>query len=147
MASLADIVFDCTRPSVLARFWADALEDYRVAPYDDGELARLRSMGITDVDDDPTVLVEPTAGVGVRLWFQSVPEPKRSKNRVHIDLQTDDFELEIARLLRLGAHELDAQPNPDLVVLVDPEGNEFCLLRPRAGVGGRRGTPAPCLRS
>jgi hypothetical protein len=130
MASLADIVFDCTRPSVLARFWAKALDDYQVAPYDDEELARLRSMGITDVDDDPTVLVEPIARCGIRFWFQSVPEPKRSTNRVHIDLRTADIELEVARLVELGARQLDAQPNRDLIVLVDPEGNEFCLLRP-----------------
>ncbi|MFF4501515.1 VOC family protein [Streptomyces sp. NPDC001401] len=58
MLRLRDIVFDCARPAATARFWAAALEGHSVAPYDDAELARLRALGITDPDDDPTVLVE-----------------------------------------------------------------------------------------
>jgi predicted enzyme related to lactoylglutathione lyase len=58
-----------------------------------------------------------------------VPEPKQAKNRVHIDLRTDNFEAELSRLVDLGAHEVDEQCNDDLIVLRDPEGNEFCLLR------------------
>ena len=58
MASLADIVIDCRHPASLARFWASALDGYEIAPYDDAEIARLASLGIDDVDDDPTVLVE-----------------------------------------------------------------------------------------
>lgn len=68
MASLADIVFDCAHPASLARFWAAVLDDYAVAPYDDAELARLASVGVTGIEDDPTVLVEPRSG-GPRLWF------------------------------------------------------------------------------
>ena len=130
MAALADIVFDCARPASVARFWAAALDGYHVAPYDEEELARLRSIGITDVEDDPTVLVEPTVGGGPRLWFQLVPEPKRVKNRVHLDLRADNVDEELDRLLGLGARAFDDQPNDDLIVLQDPEGNEFCLLRP-----------------
>lgn len=130
MAALADIVFDCARPSSLARFWAAALEGYQVAPYDDDELSRLRSIGVTDVEDDPTVLVEPTVGRGPRLWFQLVPEPKQVKNRVHLDLRADNVDDELDRLLSLGAHAFDDQPSEDLVILQDPEGNEFCLVRP-----------------
>lgn len=130
MAWLADIVVDCARPAKLARFWAAVLDDYRIAPYDDGEVTRLRSLGIVDVEDDPTVLVEPASGSGTRFWFQLVPEPKQVKNRVHVDLRTDDFDAELARLTDLGAHAVDDQGNDDLVVLRDPEGNEFCLLRP-----------------
>jgi hypothetical protein len=130
MASLADIVVDCAQPARLARFWSAVLDDYDVAPYDDDELARLRSLGIDDVEDDPTVLVEPTSGRGPRLWFQLVPEPKRVKNRIHIDVRADDFHAELARLIDLGARTADHQANDDLIVLHDPEGNEFCLLRP-----------------
>ena len=129
MAALADIVFDCARPARLARFWAAVLDDYEVAPYDDDELARLGSLGIIDVEDDPTVLVQRTAGEGPRLWFQLVPEPKRVKNRVHLDLRSDDVDAEVDRVLGLGARVLVDQPNDDLIVLQDPEGNEFCLLR------------------
>ena len=74
------------------------------------------------------MLVEPT-DAGPRLWFQRVPEPKQLKNRVHLDLRADDVEGELDRLVALGARPLQDQPNGDLVVLVDPEGNEFCLLR------------------
>ena len=130
MATLADVVFDCVRPAALARFWSAVLDGYRIAPYDEIEIARLRSIGIGDVEDDPTVLVEPIVGDAPRFWFQRVPEPKRVQNRVHLDLRTTDLDREVARLLGLGASELDEQPNPDLVVLADPEGNEFCLLRP-----------------
>jgi hypothetical protein len=101
MARLHDIVFDCARPAATARFWAAALDGYAVAPYDDAELARLRSLGITSTEDDPTVLVEPTDG-GPRLWFQLVPEAKGAKNRVHVDLIATDPESEIQRLTAPG---------------------------------------------
>jgi hypothetical protein len=56
MAQLRDIVIDCSHPAPLARFWAEALDEYAVAPYDDAEIERLRSQGIDDVEDDPSVL-------------------------------------------------------------------------------------------
>ncbi len=51
-----DIVFDCGKPTSLARFWADALDGYAVAPYDEAELDRLSEMGIDGPEDDPAVL-------------------------------------------------------------------------------------------
>ncbi len=73
------------------------------------------------------------------LLFIEVPEGKSVKNRVHLDLRprqgTRDAEL--ARLLGLGAVALDDRRNPDgtgWVVLADPEGNEFCILRSEAEV-------------
>ena len=127
MAALADVVFDCARPASLARFWAAALDGYRVAPYDDEELARLAALGIDDVEDDPTVLVEPVEATAPRLWFQRVPEVKQSKNRLHLDLRTSDLTAELERLQTLGARSLTDQPSDEYVVMVDPEGNEFCL--------------------
>lgn len=131
MASLADIVIDCRHPASLARFWASALDGYEIAPYDDAEIARLASLGIDDVDDDPTVLVE--AGAGPRLWFQRVDEPKTVKDRVHLDIRADGPTGEIDRLIRLGARVLDARPESDVepvvAVMVDPQGNEFCVIR------------------
>ncbi len=128
MARIHDIVFDCRHPASLARFWAAAIDGYAVAPYDNAELARLRSEGVDDPEDDPTVLVEP-AGAGPRLFFQRVPEPKSAKNRVHLDLRCDDIEVEVARLLRLGARAvtLETRSSRTWAVLADPEGNEFCL--------------------
>lgn len=131
VARLHDVVFDCAHPAATARFWASALEGYAVAPYDDAELARLRSLGITSTDDDPTVLVESADGEP-RLFFQLVPEAKSVKNRLHLDLLAVDLETEIQRLIDLGA-TVQAR-YADHVLLADPEGNEFCLSQ-RAGGG------------
>src|SRR5687768_13381567 len=127
MARLHDVVFDCQRPASLARFWAAALDGYDVAPYDEAELARLRREGIDDPEDDVSVLVEQPGNIP-RLWFQRVPETKVVKNRVHLDLQCVDATSELERLERLGATVvLDRTPDR-LIVLHDPEGNEFCIF-------------------
>jgi hypothetical protein len=128
MARLADIVIDCAAPAALARFWAAALDGYALAPYDDEELARLRALGIDDPEDDPTVLLESEDG-SPRVWLVRVPEGKTVKNRVHVDLRADDASAEAARLVSLGATVAPDQRNDGLVVLLDPEGNEFCLLK------------------
>ncbi|WP_075739513.1 MULTISPECIES: VOC family protein [Actinoalloteichus] len=125
MIRLHDIVVDCARPAALARFWAAALDDYEVAPYDEEELARLRAEGIDDPEDDPLVLVEPRADGGPRLFFQLVPEPKIAKNRLHLDLRCDDLSAGADRLIKLGARVLSR--TDDWIVLGDPEDNEFCL--------------------
>jgi hypothetical protein len=125
MARLRDIVVDADHPASIARFWADALEGYSIAPYDATELARLKAFGINDPEDDPTVLVEPRSGTGPRLWFQRVPEPKVVKNRVHLDLLAHDVEAEIERLTALGAKVVERHER--LTILADPEGNEFCI--------------------
>jgi predicted enzyme related to lactoylglutathione lyase len=69
-----------------------------------------------------------------RLLFIEVPEAKQVKNRLHLDLVpvegTRDSEL--ARLLDLGSTVVDDRRQPDgtgWIVLADPEGNEFCILR------------------
>src|SRR5256885_14509944 len=98
MARLADIVIDCHHPASLARFWASVMDGYAIAPYDDEELARLRSIGIDDPEDDPSVLVEGPPGEP-RLGFQKVPESKVVKNRVHFDLACDDAGAELDRLI------------------------------------------------
>jgi hypothetical protein len=125
MAIIHDVVVDCRHPASLARFWAAAVDGYRVAPYDDAELERLRADGIDDPEDDPSVLVESDPGVRPRLWFQLVPEPKRVKNRVHLDLRAEDRSAEVARLVGLGATVIDEFNG--WTMLADPEGNEFCV--------------------
>ncbi len=128
MARLHDIVFDCHHPAGLARFWAQAMDGYSVAPYDDAELERLAAMGVDDVEDDPTVLVE-APGRRPRLFFQRVPEPKVVKNRVHLDLRADDPDAEVERLVALGATRALTQPDDSFIAMRDPEGNELCVLR------------------
>ena len=124
---------------MLARFWAGALDGYDIAPYDDVEIERLRSIGIDDVEDDPNVLVE-APGVEPRIFFQLVPESKTVKNRVHLDLTTtaSDRAEEIERLLALGARRVDVGQTGEESwdVLADPEGNEFCVVRPKETLVG-----------
>jgi len=124
MARLRDVVFDCRHPASLARFWAAVLDDYEVAPYDAAELARLRSAGIDDPEDDPTVLVESADPTAPRLCFQRVPEAKVVKNRVHLDVIGPATELD--RLIALGAER--SADGDEWTVMLDPEGNEFCLF-------------------
>lgn len=127
MAALRDVVVDCRHPASLARWWAATLDGYRVAPYDEAELARLRAEGIEDPEDDPTVLVEPAgAPTGPRIWFQRVPEPKTVKNRVHLDLTVPDLAAGVANLVARGAAVV--AEHDGWTVLADPEGDEFCVF-------------------
>ena len=69
-----------------------------------------------------------------RLLFIEVPDAKQVKNRLHLDLRPAEGsrDHELARLLELGASEVDDRRLPDgrgWVVLADPEGNECCILR------------------
>ncbi|MET7451173.1 VOC family protein [Streptomyces sp. NPDC005574] len=70
-------------------------------------------------------------GLGRRLLFQRVPEPKTVKNRLHLDLHPGAGlrTAEVGRLERLGASVLRrvAEPAGEWVVMTDPEGNEFCV--------------------
>jgi Glyoxalase-like domain len=113
-----NVTFDCADPGALARFWAG------VTAY---ELAEAR-------DDFARLTAPDKRGVHQLLFFR-VPEPKTAKNRMHVDLATREPEVEIARLLALGATLVDPGDPPQWrtgngtrwVVMSDPEGNEFCL--------------------
>jgi predicted enzyme related to lactoylglutathione lyase len=128
------IVFDCHDAAPLARFWADVL-GWRLAPYDEIELARLAAKGITDPEDDPTVMVEPpedAVDLPV-LFFTEVTDEKVAKNRVHLDVMADeDLEVEVERLEGLGAAIRNWAEGDGGVwcVMQDPEGNEFCVMPP-----------------
>ncbi|HET7014566.1 MAG TPA: VOC family protein [Streptosporangiaceae bacterium] len=126
MAKIREIIIDCSHPASLARFWAAALDGYAVAPYDDEEIERLRSLGITDLEDDPSVLIE---GPGPSIFMQRVPEAKQVKNRAHLDLSAEHVEDEVTRLVSLGASVLGRYERH--VTLADPQGNEFCVMLPR----------------
>ncbi|MYQ81780.1 MULTISPECIES: VOC family protein [unclassified Streptomyces] len=126
MAHIRDVVVDCRHPASLARFWAAALDGYQVAPYDEQELERLRGEGVFDPEDDPSVLVEAGEGVRPRFFFQLVPEAKTVKNRLHLDLSTDDRPAEVRRLTALGARVTGEHEG--WTTLADPENNEFCIF-------------------
>jgi len=125
MARLEEIVIDARHPARLARFWEAALEGYAIRAYDDAELARLAAGGHTP-DTDPSVALD---GPGPTIFFQLAISPKTVRNRVHLDLGCDDPARETRRLVGLGATVRDAHPR--FTVLLDPEGNEFCLKAAR----------------
>ena len=108
-----ELVLDCAWPGRLAAFWCAAL-DYR-AYYTDANMS---------------VLV-PKEGTASPLILQGVPEAKVAKNRMHLDVVTDDIEAEIHRLEALGADRIDdgiqSFGGTRWVRMSDPEQNEFCV--------------------
>jgi predicted enzyme related to lactoylglutathione lyase len=68
----------------------------------------------------------------IRILLQRTNDKKLSKERMHLDLETDDVEVEVRRLEALGATRWDHQQERghDFWVLRDPWGNEFCVLQP-----------------
>jgi len=123
MGRLREIVFDCETPARLARFWAALLDGYAVRPYDDAEIARLATLGLTP-ETDPTVMVD---GPGPVLCFQKVPGRTYENNRVHLDVAVSDKEREVVRLCGLGAAV--AREAEGYTVMRDPEGNQFCIVQ------------------
>lgn len=117
MKPFLTFVLDCNDPEALAGFWTAALGYVRL---EEGEPIAIGT--------------SPEGGVdGPVLLLQRVPEPKAAKNRMHLDLHTDDLDGEVDRLVGLGARRL-AEPQEDRgwcwVVMADPEDNEFCVCRP-----------------
>jgi hypothetical protein len=104
------ITFDCDHADTLASFWS-ALLDH---PVDEGA-------------SDFFATVGRGSGADVVLMFIKVPEPKSTKNRVHLDLHAPDWRGEVARAVALGAtHVADFDEyGTTWATLVDPEGNEF----------------------
>ena len=95
-------------------------------------LAEQTALGYTQRDggDPNEIAIDPVDGRGQDILFLRVPEAKTIKNRLHLDLRPDDQDAEVARLLALGATRADiGQGQQTWVVLADPEGNEFCVLR------------------
>jgi hypothetical protein len=112
------ICVDAADPIPLGHWWAGVL-GWRVTYETDDELVLEPPAG------------SPADGVAADLLFLKVPEAKSIKNRLHIDLRPDDQAVEVARVEALGAVRVDVGQGDDKswVVLADPEGNEFCILR------------------
>ena len=118
---LHHIVIDAHDLPSLAQFWTEAL-GWPVLS------ARERE-----------VVIGPSVDAPIGLCFMPAGETRKTvKNRVHMDLTTtaDDRDSEIERLLALGARRVDVgqtgQESWD--VLADPEGNEFCVVRPKTSL-------------
>ncbi len=125
MARIREIVLDCHDPPVLARFWAAALDDYEVRAYDEAEIAKLAERGLTP-ETDTAVAVD---GPGPTIFLQRVKKKKVARNRVHLDIVGGQRAAEVARLEALGATVRDEHDT--FTVMLDPEGNELCVLDPR----------------
>ena len=119
---VAHTTIDCTNAFDLSEWWKPVL-------------------GYTDLPDDPNepgheecMIVDPDSGHC--LLFIEVPDRKTLKNRLHLDLRprSGSRDEEVERLLQAGASQVADHrgihgPGTGWVVLADPEGNEFCILR------------------
>ncbi len=112
------MTFDCHNPLLLAEFWSAVLEyETENWPVIDGATSKPRDGGVP------------------HIAFIKAPEAKTAKNRLHLDIQPVDgaMESEVERLVELGATRIDVfnEPSETWTVMNDPEGNEFCVLKPR----------------
>ncbi len=103
-----DVVFDCLNPELVASFWSELLGRpvvARIGPY---------------------VFLERVNGLG--MAFQKVNEPTCGKNRLHLDIGSDDPAAERRRVEALGGRVLPDYAGGGFLVMADPEGNEFCII-------------------
>ena len=114
------LCMDTPDPARIAAFWQFALGWRR-----------------TFEKEDQVVLEPPEGspedGIVPDLLFLKVPEKKNTavKNRLHLDLRPADQDAEVARLEALGARRISiGQGEVSWVVMADPDGNEFDVLRP-----------------
>ena len=109
-----DCVFiDCVDLDAMTAFWCQALDLEHVWTGPSGGH-----------------LLVSTDGSGGRLGLMPSQGEKTAKNRVHFDLRPHDQHAEVQRLEGLGARRVDiGQTDVTWVVMADPEGNEFCVLR------------------
>ena len=109
----AGVTVDCLDVSRVAAFWSELLG----GPVRPSLPGWLRLGPLTDG--------------GPVLTFQPVPEGKQGKARLHLDLQVDDVDAALARVVALGGRDLGERHEYDegtVVVVADPEGNELCLV-------------------
>jgi len=143
VARSVQVVVDCADPAKLSEFWAFAL-GYRL-PDPPGDFATwpdfLRAQGVPESEFNSASAIEDPDGVGPRIYFQRVPEPKAGKNRLHLDVNAgggrEGPEAErakrvdeaVAELIEHGATFVEdrSKMGERWVVMRDPEGNEFCV--------------------
>ena len=136
------VTFDASDPAALGSFWADVL-GYVMQPPPDGFDSwddALVAWGVPEEERDSAYAILDPDGVGPRLFFQKVSEPKVAKNRVHLDVtvtqprepidaRREAVDSAVARVEQLGATRGDTfdRDSEYWVVMADPEGNEFCI--------------------
>jgi predicted enzyme related to lactoylglutathione lyase len=112
---LYNVTFDAADPVALATFWSAVLE----RPVSEGANEFFATIERTATDP--------------ALLFLRVPERKRAKNRMHLDLDSDDLAHARGQLEELGASFLHEKNEFGLrwMTFQDPEGNEFCVAAHR----------------
>jgi hypothetical protein len=137
------IVFDSSDPSSLSKFYAEALHYKLQDPPSGFESWEgfLKAQAIPEEEWDYASAIVDPEGKGPRIYFQQMDTPKLGKNRLHIDVNASDgldvplakrkeqVNSEVERLLRLGARKQREllEMGEYCVVMLDPEGNEFCV--------------------
>ena len=121
---LQAITVDAHDPRALAEFWAEVLGwkigegGNEIEVWIERELGDPKNTGFPDI------------------LFLKNSDVKSVKNRLHLDLRPDEQASEVRRLEKLGAKRIEigqsADPDTSWVVMADPEGNEFCVLRARS---------------
>lgn len=143
MAYTFQVVIDCRDPHVLADWWAETL-GWHVEPQDEAFIGSMIEQGhATEADtriykgalvwrEGAAINSQPERAPNtIRIYFQGVPEPKRVKNRLHLDVRVDSDDPAKVReaLVARGATILHtgSQGPHTWVTMADPEGNEFCV--------------------
>lgn len=118
MLTVQCVTVDCHNPMLLAEFWAELL-DWQIGGEGDEVWIEPRNRELVVSPD---------------ILFLRNPDEKVVKNRLHLDLRPDNQVVEVERALALGASRVDIGQTGEesWVVMADPEGNEFCILRPLA---------------
>ncbi len=115
-----ELIIDCHDPALLGAFWSAVLG------YDVADSTSEGEHHYAELTGPP--------GAGPTLLLLRTPDDKITKNRLHIDVNATDRDQagEVERIVALGATRIDiGQGEQTWVVLADPEGNEFCVLRSR----------------
>ena len=121
MLKIQDITIDCHNPTALAQFWAQVL-NWRIGEDGTENVAYLeKNLNPTNSDGYPNIL------------FYKTPDKKSVKNRMHLDLRPENQLEEVERLEKMGATRIEIgqskDPSTTWIVMADPEGNEFCVLK------------------
>jgi predicted enzyme related to lactoylglutathione lyase len=115
------LVIDGADTMGLARFWAGMFDTEIASIANEGEPNEAQYVDVAGNGDTPL------------LRFQRVPEGKAVKNRLHLDIEVEALEPAIARVKELGGvviQPVRTEYGYDFAIMGDPEGNEFCLIRP-----------------
>jgi len=131
--AIGNITFACAEPVRLAEFWAAALGYAPVEVPADVEAAFQAAIERGEVDPTGWAMLVHPDGVGPRLLFQRRPKTPTDSIPIHLDLNADDPEAEVERLVALGATVVESKTQTTAgftetwTVMRDPEGNGFCV--------------------